>query len=38
MAASNIDIIIQAQDKTAGAFNSATGGLSNFREKLDNQQ
>lgn len=38
MAASNIDIIIQAQDKTAGAFNSATGGLSNFRDKLDNLQ
>ncbi len=38
MAASNIDIIIQAQDKTAGAFNSATGGLSNFRNKLDNLQ
>lgn len=38
MAASNIDIIIQAQDKTAGAFNSATGGLSGFRDKLDNLQ
>jgi len=38
MAASNIDIIIQAQDKTSTAFNSASGGLSSFRDKLDNLQ
>lgn len=38
MAASNIDIIIQAQDKTAGAFNSATGGLSSFKNKLEDLQ
>jgi len=35
MAASNIDIIIQAQDKTAQAFNSASGGLSSFQGKLE---
>lgn len=38
MAASNIDIIIQAQDKTASAFNSASGGLSGFKNKLDDLQ
>lgn len=38
MAASNIDIIIQAQDKTASAFNSASGGLSSFKNKLEDLQ
>lgn len=38
MAQSNIDIIIQAQDKTATAFNSAQGGLSGFKDKIDNLQ
>ena len=38
MAQSNIDIIIQAQDKTATAFNSAQGGLSGFKDRIDSMQ
>lgn len=35
MASSNIDIIINAQDKTRDAFNKAQSGMSGFKDKVE---
>lgn len=36
--ASNIDIIIQAQDKSSSAFNSASGSLSSLNDRVESLQ
>lgn len=36
--ASNIDIIIQAQDKTNQAFSSAQGGLNSFKDRVESMK
>lgn len=38
MAQQNLDIIINAQDRTAGAFNNASKGVESFSDKLNNLQ